>query len=79
MEARRAMQRALRLGTDDALLFYHAGMIDHALGADERAARELRRALELNPRFHPTHPATARKVLDSLEGSVWSRLPFGGA
>ncbi|MGI9189684.1 MAG: tetratricopeptide repeat protein [Longimicrobiaceae bacterium] len=78
-EARRAMQRALRLGTDDALLFYHAGMIDHALGADERAARELRRALELNPRFHPTHPATARKVLDSLEGSVWSRLPFGGA
>lgn len=78
-EARRVMRGALRLGTEDALLFYHAGMIDRALGHDARASAELKRALELNPHFHPTHPATARAVVDSIDGSVWSRLRFGGS
>jgi tetratricopeptide (TPR) repeat protein len=65
-EARRAMAQALRLGTRDAALYYHAGMIEHALG-DEGAARSyLERALATNPSFHPTQPAAARAVLDSL-------------
>ena len=31
-EAREAMRHALALGTRDAMLFYHAAVIDHALG-----------------------------------------------
>jgi tetratricopeptide (TPR) repeat protein len=35
--AREAMERALRMGTQDAMLFRHAGLIEQALGAPERA------------------------------------------
>ena len=65
-EARRAMAQALRLGTQDAFLFYHAGMIERALGNDLAARRDLERALEINPFFHPKQPAAARATLDSL-------------
>lgn len=47
--ARDAMSHALALGTQDAMLFYHAAMIDHALGRREVAALELERAHTLNP------------------------------
>ncbi|HEY2898104.1 MAG TPA: tetratricopeptide repeat protein [Gemmatimonadaceae bacterium] len=49
VEAREAMSRALALGTQDAMLFYHAGVIDHALGRRDVAAAELERARALNP------------------------------
>jgi tetratricopeptide (TPR) repeat protein len=75
-EARAQMAQALRLGTRDPLLFYHAGMIERAAGDDEAARRHLRRALELNPRFHPRHAATARAVLDSIPGGGRLRLPW---
>jgi tetratricopeptide (TPR) repeat protein len=48
-EARDAMSRALSLGTQDAMLFYHASMIDRALGRSEVAAKELEHARTLNP------------------------------
>ena len=48
-EAREAMTRALALGTQDAMLFYHAGVIDHALGRGSLATRELEHAHALNP------------------------------
>jgi tetratricopeptide (TPR) repeat protein len=48
-EAREAMRHALALGTRDAMLFYHAGAIDHALGRRDVAAAELERAHALNP------------------------------
>ena len=61
-----AMRHALALGTRDAMLFYHAGMI--ALGAgDETGAREyMKEALEVNPHWDPFQPARARAVLASL-------------
>lgn len=65
-EAKAAMAEALRMGTQDAALFFHAGVVARALGDDAAAERSLRRALELNPRFHPTQPALARAVLDSI-------------
>ena len=65
-EARRAMAGALRMGTRDASLLFHAGMIERALGNDAEARRQLEGALEINPGFHPRHPATARAVLDSI-------------
>ncbi len=48
-EAREAMDRALALGTQDAMLFYHAGMIDRALGKRDIATSELAHARALNP------------------------------
>jgi tetratricopeptide (TPR) repeat protein len=66
-EARREMREALRLGTRDALLRFHAGMIERAAGDDAAAAAHLRAALEIDARFHPRHAATARATLRALE------------
>jgi tetratricopeptide (TPR) repeat protein len=66
--AREVMASALRTGARDALIFFHAGMIERALGSNEAAHRHLGQAIEINPHFHPTHPALARAVLDSLGG-----------
>jgi tetratricopeptide (TPR) repeat protein len=44
-------QRALRLGTRDALLLFHRGMIERCLGRSDEARLWLRRAVELNPAF----------------------------
>jgi tetratricopeptide (TPR) repeat protein len=65
-EARVPMMRALALGTKDAMLFYHAGMIEHALGNEPAARRDLTLALRINPIWHPTQPREARALLDSL-------------
>jgi tetratricopeptide (TPR) repeat protein len=65
-EAEQPMRQALALGTRDAMLFYHAGMIERALGHNEESRRHLQAALETNPFWDPSHPAEARLVLDSL-------------
>ncbi|GLC26825.1 hypothetical protein [Roseisolibacter agri] len=65
-EARAAMAPALALGTQDALLLYHAGMIARADG-DARAARSyLARALAVSAWWDHAGPDTARAVLDTL-------------
>jgi tetratricopeptide (TPR) repeat protein len=60
------MAHALALGTQDAMLHYHAGMIDLATGDTAAARSHLTRALAINPSWHPTQPARARALLDSL-------------
>jgi tetratricopeptide (TPR) repeat protein len=65
-EAARAIALGLRLGTRDASLFYHAGMIYDALGNDERATRFLERSLALNPGFSPLQVRIARSTLERL-------------
>jgi tetratricopeptide (TPR) repeat protein len=65
-DALEPMGRALALGTRDAMLHFHAGMIDRALGADSAARARLDTALAINPRWHPFQPTAARAVLDSL-------------
>ncbi len=65
-EARAAMHHALALGTRDAMLLYHAGMIEAALGHGGAARRHLESALRINPRWHPFQPGEARKVLSRL-------------
>ena len=52
-EAQVAIKEALRLGTQDAKLFYHAGMIARAAGDDTAARGQFKRALALNPQFDP--------------------------
>jgi tetratricopeptide (TPR) repeat protein len=66
-DADATMTHALALGTNDALLFYHAGMIAHAVGDDPRARTLLNQALTLNPGFDPFQVVRARQVLDSLQ------------
>jgi tetratricopeptide (TPR) repeat protein len=65
-EALAPMRRALELGTRDAMLYYHAGMIAVAVGDTASARADLRTALAINPYWHPLQPAAARALLDSL-------------
>jgi tetratricopeptide (TPR) repeat protein len=69
-EARSAMTEARKLGTRDAMLFYHEGMIDRALGDSKRARYFLAKALETNPKFHPTQPRDIKLVIDSIDREV---------
>jgi len=62
-EARAAIKEALRLGTEDARLLYHAGMIAKAAGDAAAARSYLERALELSPQFDPVQAARAREAL----------------
>jgi tetratricopeptide (TPR) repeat protein len=65
-EAREKSREALRLGTRDARLLYHAGMIARAAGDRDSAREHLRRALEISPQFDPLHADIARKALAEL-------------
>ncbi|HLN97760.1 MAG TPA: tetratricopeptide repeat protein [Pyrinomonadaceae bacterium] len=67
-EAQTVIKDALRLGTLDARLFYHAGMIARAAGDREGAADFLRRAIKLNPHFDPWQSQVARKALEEITG-----------
>ncbi|MEO7908382.1 MAG: tetratricopeptide repeat protein [Roseiflexaceae bacterium] len=65
-DARRYADEALRLGTHDPLMLYHAGTIAQAQG-DSVAARDwLTRALERNPSFSPLYAPLARQALANL-------------
>lgn len=65
-EAQSAIREALRLGTNDAKLFYHAGMIALVAG-DRSAARDyLMRALKLNEHFDPLQATIAKKMLAEI-------------
>jgi tetratricopeptide (TPR) repeat protein len=58
-------RRAVRLGTRDPLLLYHAGIAARDAGRAALARRWLARAIELNPRFSPLHAPAARRALDA--------------
>jgi tetratricopeptide (TPR) repeat protein len=61
-EAEQAITEALKLGTRDAMLYYHAGMIALARG-DKGAARDrLKTALAINP-----HHAAARAAMSNFQ------------
>lgn len=65
-EAQAAIKDALRLGTCDARLFYHAGMVAQA-ARDPQAARDyLKRALALSPQFDLLQAAKAKQALQAL-------------
>ena len=66
-EARTAADEALELGTPDARLLYHSGMIAAALGDMDRARSDLGAALEMSPAFDPVHAPIARRMLEGLE------------
>ncbi len=65
-EAKTSIDEALRLGTRDARLLYHAGMIYKALGDAQAAAKHLKQALNINPSFDVLQADVARQTLRML-------------
>jgi tetratricopeptide (TPR) repeat protein len=59
-EALRWSRRSLRLGTQDALKYFHRGAIERCLGHDAAARVWLHRALALNPQFSVLWAPVAR-------------------
>jgi len=69
-EASDAIDNALRPGTRDALLFFHAGMIASRLGQTNLAKERLQTALQINPQFHVIYSDVARQQLKVLQEQV---------
>jgi tetratricopeptide (TPR) repeat protein len=61
-EALRYSRHALRLGTQDALKFFHRGMAERCLGHAGAARAWFRRALALNPHFSILWAPTASRL-----------------
>ena len=59
-QAQAAMKQALSHGTQDALLYYHAGTIAAAAGQHTQAEADFAHAAALDPYFHPNAPAVTQ-------------------
>jgi len=59
-------QQAHRLGTRDALMYFHSGMIEAALGMTAAARSDLDTALAVNPHFSVLQGPVARATLEAL-------------
>lgn len=68
--AREASQQALRLGTKDALMLFHAGMIEARLGETAAAVDHLQSALRLNPYFSVRYAEQARDTLREFGAEI---------
>jgi tetratricopeptide (TPR) repeat protein len=66
-EAQAMMDKAMALGTRDAHLYYHAGMIALKLGDTERAREYLEDALTINPHFSILYAEEATRTLETLK------------
>ncbi|MEO6991665.1 MAG: hypothetical protein ABI346_06620 [Candidatus Baltobacteraceae bacterium] len=64
--AQGAMAKALRYGTQDPLLQFHAGAIALHFGRRAEAKRRFEQALRQNPNFHPVYADQARRALATL-------------
>lgn len=69
-EASRYSQEALRLGTKDALLLFHAGMINYKLSKWQQARGFLERAFSVNPYFSVLYKEQARGTLEELRAEA---------
>jgi tetratricopeptide (TPR) repeat protein len=67
-EAHQYAEEALRLNTQDALLWFHAGMIAARLGDAETARARLQQALTINPHFSVRWAPEAQATLRELGG-----------
>lgn len=64
-----AMNKSLRLGTKDALLYYHAGVICHKLGKKDEARKYFDLVLGTNPFFDKESADEVRLALSELSKS----------
>jgi tetratricopeptide (TPR) repeat protein len=66
-DAAAQMRNAMQLGTRDAMLYYHAGMIEHALGHRSEAIALLRMSLDINEHFDARQSLVAKAALASMQ------------
>ena len=65
-EAQQASDKALKSGTRDSLLLFHAGMIAAKAGRSDRAKSALSEALQINPHFHLLYAQQAQHQVAQL-------------
>jgi tetratricopeptide (TPR) repeat protein len=65
-ESKAAIDEAMRLGTKDAKILYHAGLIYNEIGDRRKAANYLTLALRTNASFDVVQAATALRVLRTI-------------
>ncbi|MGI8608421.1 MAG: tetratricopeptide repeat protein [Candidatus Dormibacteria bacterium] len=65
-----ATRQAHKLGTRDALFYFHTGMIEAKLGMNHEARSDLGAALAINPHFSVLHTPEAQKELAALGGPL---------
>jgi tetratricopeptide (TPR) repeat protein len=65
-EAKAAIDEATRLGTRDARILYHAGLIYNEIGERQKAAGFLKQALETNASFDVLQADTAQRLLSAI-------------
>jgi tetratricopeptide (TPR) repeat protein len=68
-EAYQIAHQALRLGTKDALLHFHAGMICKQLGMQKEARDHLEQTLAINPHFSLLYTEEATRTLQELRNT----------
>jgi Flp pilus assembly protein TadD len=68
-EALKHADEALKLGTRNASLYFHRGMIRAALGQTAAAKADLTEALKINPYFSVTQVPVAKATLAKLDGA----------
>ena len=66
-DAQDAIRHALRFGTKDSMLLFHAGMISSGLGENVQAEQQIEEAIRINPHFHVIYADIARKQLSVLQ------------
>lgn len=66
-EAQKHSNEALKLGSRDSLVLFHAGMIEKAAGNNERARELLQQVVNVNPKFSLLYSAAAAEALASLQ------------
>jgi tetratricopeptide (TPR) repeat protein len=71
------MVAALRFKTTDARLYFHAGMIEAALGQWNTARASLQRALAINPHFQPILDQVAEQEYIALANSSLRQYAAG--
>jgi len=65
-EADKAREKAFEIGTPEPAFYYHAGLIERALGRNDEARKDLEKALALNARFDPKQAPLAEAALKEM-------------
>lgn len=65
-EAKEMSKKAMRINANEPLFFFHAGMIEKALGNKKAAVQMLEKALKQNPAFDLVQAEAAKTALNEL-------------
>lgn len=69
--AKTLINKALKFGTKDAELYFHAGMIDFKLGNYESASNYMKKVLEINPKFDGSIDVDIKQIITKKESDTY--------